>query len=167
MPLQGSGICRLRLQSRLDDWRQFGTGWVGLQAVERSPSLPSRFPDGRPQASSGSSSTTGGPCRKVERFFFFFRFGKSPTPDALHAAPRPHPGTGPQVDVTGPSPPDPLPTTGTCAGLISFKGSRRQSPWRRFYGAGFDGPRRFSRPPAGFDLRFSAPDRSALAHARC
>src|SRR5580693_9329631 len=34
---------------RLDDWRQFGTGLVGLQAVERSPSLLAFRMDDRKQ----------------------------------------------------------------------------------------------------------------------
>ena len=33
----------------LDDWRQFGTGLVGLQAVERSPSLLAFRMDDRKQ----------------------------------------------------------------------------------------------------------------------
>src|SRR5260370_22221970 len=35
--------------SELDDWRQFGTGLVGLQAVERSPSLLAFRMDDRKQ----------------------------------------------------------------------------------------------------------------------
>src|SRR3954465_1698358 len=35
--------------STLDDWRQFGTGLVGLQAVERSPSLLAFRMDDRKQ----------------------------------------------------------------------------------------------------------------------
>src|ERR1700748_3413933 len=35
--------------SDLDDWRQFGTGMVGLQAVERSPSLLAFRMDDRKQ----------------------------------------------------------------------------------------------------------------------
>ena len=35
--------------SDLDDWRQFGTGLVGLQAVERSPSLLAFRMDDRKQ----------------------------------------------------------------------------------------------------------------------
>jgi len=35
--------------SALDDWRQFGTGLVGLQAVERSPSLLAFRMDDRKQ----------------------------------------------------------------------------------------------------------------------
>jgi len=38
MPLQALGYAGFG-SSSLDDWRQFGTGLVGLQAVERSPSL--------------------------------------------------------------------------------------------------------------------------------
>src|SRR3954463_15690987 len=35
--------------SALDDWRQFGTGLVGLQAIERSPSLLAFRMDDRKQ----------------------------------------------------------------------------------------------------------------------
>src|ERR1700690_3425257 len=38
MPLQALGYVGFG-SSALDDWRQFGTGMVGLQAVERSSSL--------------------------------------------------------------------------------------------------------------------------------
>src|ERR1700682_51560 len=38
MPLQALGYAGFG-SSSLDDWRQFGTGLVGLQAVERSASL--------------------------------------------------------------------------------------------------------------------------------
>ena len=38
MPLQALGYAGFG-SAALDDWRQFGTGLVGLQAVERSSSL--------------------------------------------------------------------------------------------------------------------------------
>src|SRR5260370_36439572 len=56
--IAGSGRRTMRLRalgyagfgsSSLDDWRQFGTGLVGLQAVERSPSLLAFRMDDRKQ----------------------------------------------------------------------------------------------------------------------
>jgi 2,3-dihydroxybiphenyl 1,2-dioxygenase len=48
MPLQALGYAGFG-SSSLDDWRQFGTGLVGLQAVERSPSLLAFRMDDRKQ----------------------------------------------------------------------------------------------------------------------
>jgi 2,3-dihydroxybiphenyl 1,2-dioxygenase len=48
MTLQGLGYVGFG-SSALDDWRQFGTGLVGLQAVERSPSLLAFRMDDRKQ----------------------------------------------------------------------------------------------------------------------
>ena len=48
MPLQALGYAGFG-SSALDDWRQFGTGLVGLQAVERSPSLLAFRMDDRKQ----------------------------------------------------------------------------------------------------------------------
>jgi hypothetical protein len=48
MPLQALGYVGFG-SSALDDWRQFGTGLVGLQAVERSPSLLAFRMDDRKQ----------------------------------------------------------------------------------------------------------------------
>jgi 2,3-dihydroxybiphenyl 1,2-dioxygenase len=48
MPLQALGYAGFG-SSALDDWRQFGTGMVGLQAVERSPSLLAFRMDDRKQ----------------------------------------------------------------------------------------------------------------------
>src|ERR1700679_3177648 len=50
--------------SALDDWRQFGTGLVGLQAVERSPSLLAFRMDDRKQRIVVDRSMADG-----ERFF--------------------------------------------------------------------------------------------------
>ena len=49
----------------LDDWRQFGTGLVGLQAVERGP-FAAGVPDGRPQAAHRRSTAR---CADGARFF--------------------------------------------------------------------------------------------------
>src|ERR1700738_5172616 len=48
MPLQALGYAGFG-SSSLDDWPQFGTGLVGLQAVERSPSLLAFQMDDRKQ----------------------------------------------------------------------------------------------------------------------
>ena len=48
MPLQALGYVGFG-SAILDDWRQFGTGLVGLQAVERSPSLLAFRMDDRKQ----------------------------------------------------------------------------------------------------------------------
>jgi 2,3-dihydroxybiphenyl 1,2-dioxygenase len=48
MPLQALGYAGFG-SADLDDWRQFGTGLVGLQAVERSPSLLAFRMDDRKQ----------------------------------------------------------------------------------------------------------------------
>src|ERR1700742_1983804 len=48
MPLQALGYAGFG-SADLDDWRQFGTGLVGLQAVERSPSLLAFRMDDRSQ----------------------------------------------------------------------------------------------------------------------
>src|SRR5258705_12207045 len=48
MPLQALGYAGFG-SSALDDWRQFGTGLVGLQAVGRSPSLLAFRMDDRKQ----------------------------------------------------------------------------------------------------------------------
>jgi 2,3-dihydroxybiphenyl 1,2-dioxygenase len=48
MPLQALGYAGFG-SAALDDWRQFGTGLVGLQAVERSPSLLAFRMDDRKQ----------------------------------------------------------------------------------------------------------------------
>ena len=48
MPLQALGYVGFG-STALDDWRQFGTGLVGLQAVERSPSLLTFRMDDRKQ----------------------------------------------------------------------------------------------------------------------
>src|ERR1700694_3645470 len=48
MPLQALGYAGFG-STALDDWRQFGTGLVGLQAVEKSPSLLAFRMDDRKQ----------------------------------------------------------------------------------------------------------------------
>src|SRR5580704_9043996 len=48
MSFQGLGYAGFG-SAALDDWRQFGTGMVGLQAVERSPSLLAFRMDDRKQ----------------------------------------------------------------------------------------------------------------------
>ena len=63
MPLQALGYVGFG-SSALDDWRQFGTGLVGLQAVERSPSLLAFRMDDRKQRIVVDRSMPDG-----ERFF--------------------------------------------------------------------------------------------------
>ena len=63
MPLQALGYVGFG-SSALDDWRQFGTGLVGLQAVERSPSLLAFRMDDRKQRIVVDRSMADG-----ERFF--------------------------------------------------------------------------------------------------
>src|SRR5471030_158357 len=48
MPIQALGYAGFG-SAALEDWRQFGTGMVGLQAVERSPSLLAFRMDDRKQ----------------------------------------------------------------------------------------------------------------------
>src|SRR5450432_378857 len=48
MPIQALGYAGFG-SAALDDWRQFGTGLVGLQAVERGPSLLAFRMDDRKQ----------------------------------------------------------------------------------------------------------------------
>ena len=63
MPLQALGYVGFG-STALDDWRQFGTGLVGLQAVERSPSLLAFRMDDRKQRIVVDKSLPDG-----ERFF--------------------------------------------------------------------------------------------------
>jgi 2,3-dihydroxybiphenyl 1,2-dioxygenase len=63
MPLQALGYVGFG-SGALDDWRQFGTGLVGLQAVERSPSLLAFRMDDRKQRIVIDRSMADG-----ERFF--------------------------------------------------------------------------------------------------
>ena len=63
MPLQALGYVGFG-SSALDDWRQFGTGLVGLQAVERGPSLLAFRMDDRKQRIVVDRSMAEG-----ERFF--------------------------------------------------------------------------------------------------
>src|ERR1700688_313611 len=63
MPLQARGYAGFG-SAALDDWRQFGTGLVGLQAVERSPSLLAFRMDDRKQRIVVDRSMAEG-----ERFF--------------------------------------------------------------------------------------------------
>jgi len=60
----------------------------------------------------------------------------------------------------------PLPTTGHVRGLISFQGSRRQSPWKAFFLTG-RALRSMTTPfrPRPLDLRFPHRTASALGHA--
>ena len=60
MPLQGLGYIGFG-SSALDDWRQFGTGLVGLQAVERSASLLAFRMDDRKQRIVVDRSMARGP----------------------------------------------------------------------------------------------------------
>ncbi|THD46199.1 MAG: biphenyl 2,3-dioxygenase [Bradyrhizobium sp.] len=120
MPLQALGYVGFG-SAALDDWRQFGTGLVGLQAVERSPSLLAFRMDDRKQRIVVDKSLPDG-----ERFFGW----EVTDADALDAlAARLEQA---QIDVT--AEPQTLADNRRVRGLISFRdpaGNRLEA----FYGA--------------------------------
>jgi len=123
MPLQALGYVGFG-SAALDDWRQFGTGLVGLQAVERSPSLLAFRMDDRKQRIVVDRSMPEG-----ERFFGW-EVADADALDALAAGLELA-----EVDVT--SEPQTLADNRRVRGLISFRdpaGNRLEA----FYGAAID-----------------------------
>ena len=120
MPLQALGYVGFG-SAALDDWRQFGTGLVGLQAVERGPALLTFRMDDRKQRIVVDRSLPDG-----ERFFGW----EAADADALDAlAARLEQA---QIDVT--AEPRALADNRRVRGLISFRdpaGNRLEA----FYGA--------------------------------
>jgi 2,3-dihydroxybiphenyl 1,2-dioxygenase len=120
MPLQALGYVGFG-SAALDDWRQFGTGLVGLQAVERSPSLLTFRMDDRKQRIVVDKSLPDG-----ERFFGW-EVADADALDALAARLEQA-----QIDVT--AEPQTLADNRRVRGLISFRdpaGNRLEA----FYGA--------------------------------
>src|SRR5712671_2546844 len=123
MPLRALGYAGFG-SSSLDDWRQFGTGLVGLQAVERSPSLLAFRMDDRKQRIVIDRSLPDGAR------FFGWEVADAAALDQLAARLEKH-----QVKVV--SEPQALADARRVAGLISFEdpvGNRLEA----FYGAAID-----------------------------
>jgi 2,3-dihydroxybiphenyl 1,2-dioxygenase len=123
MALQGLGYVGFG-SADLDDWRQFGTGLVGLQAVERSPSLLAFRMDDRKQRIVIDCSMADG-----ERFFGW-EVVDAAALDALAARLEKH-----QVHVT--AEPQTLADNRRVGRMISFRdpaGNRLEA----FYGAEID-----------------------------
>ena len=123
MPLQALGYVGFG-SSDLDDWRQFGTGLVGLQAVERSPSLLAFRMDDRKQRIVIDRSMAEG-----ERFFGW-EVADAAALDELAARLE-----GAEIEVV--AEPRALADTRRVGGLISFRdpgGNRLEA----FYGAEID-----------------------------
>ena len=136
MPLQALGYVGFG-SAALDDWRQFGTGLVGLQAVERSPSLLAFRMDDRKQRIVVDRSMGEG-----ERFFGW-EVADAGALEALAARLE-----WARVDVT--AEPQTLADNRRVRGLISFRdpaGNRLEA----FYGAAIDDtPFRPGRSISGF-----------------
>jgi 2,3-dihydroxybiphenyl 1,2-dioxygenase len=123
MPLQALGYAGFG-SSSLDDWRQFGTGLVGLQAVERSSSLLAFRMDDRKQRIVIDRSLPEGAR------FFGWEVADAAALDALAARLE-----AAEVDVT--TEPQALADARRVRGLISFHdpaGNRLEA----FYGAEID-----------------------------
>jgi 2,3-dihydroxybiphenyl 1,2-dioxygenase len=123
MPLQALGYAGFGW-SDLDDWRQFGTGLVGLQAVERSASLLAFRMDDRKQRIVIDRAMPDGAR------FFGWEVADAADLDALAARLEKH-----QVHVT--AEPRTLADARRVGGLISFRdpaGNRLEA----FYGAEID-----------------------------
>ncbi len=123
MPLQALGYVGFG-SAALDDWRQFGTGLVGLQAVERSPSLLAFRMDDRKQRIVVDRSMPDG-----ERFFGW-EVADADALDALAARLE-------QARVGVTAEPQALADNRRVRGLISFRdpaGNRLEA----FYGAAID-----------------------------
>jgi 2,3-dihydroxybiphenyl 1,2-dioxygenase len=123
MPLQALGYAGFG-SSSLDDWRQFGTGLVGLQAVERGPSLLAFRMDDRKQRIVIDRSMPDGAR------FFGWEVTDAAALDALAARLEQA-----EVDVT--AEPQVLADSRRVRGLISFHdpaGNRLEA----FYGAEID-----------------------------
>jgi len=123
MPLQALGYVGFG-SAALDDWRQFGTGLVGLQAVERSPSLLAFRMDDRKQRIVVDRSMPEG-----ERFFGW-EVADAEALDALAARLE-------QAEVAVTAEPQILADNRRVRSLISFSdpaGNRLEA----FYGAAID-----------------------------
>jgi 2,3-dihydroxybiphenyl 1,2-dioxygenase len=123
MPVQALGYAGFG-SAALDDWRQFGTGLVGLQAVERSASLLAFRMDDRKQRLVIDRSMPEGTR------FFGWEVGDAADLDALAARLEKH-----QVHVV--AEPQTLADARRVGGLISFSdpaGNRLEA----FYGAEID-----------------------------
>jgi 2,3-dihydroxybiphenyl 1,2-dioxygenase len=123
MPLQALGYVGFG-SAALDDWRQFGTGLVGLQAVERSPSLLAFRMDDRKQRIVVDRSLAEG-----ERFFGW-EVANADALDALAARLE-------RAQVTVTAEPQTLADNRRVRSLISFRdpaGNRLEA----FYGAEID-----------------------------
>jgi 2,3-dihydroxybiphenyl 1,2-dioxygenase len=123
MPVQALGYAGFG-SADLDDWRQFGTGLVGLQAVERSPSLLAFRMDDRKQRIVIDRSLPEG------KRFFGWEVADAADLDALAARLE-------QAGVEVRAEPQTLADARHVAGLISFHdpaGNRLEA----FYGAGID-----------------------------
>jgi 2,3-dihydroxybiphenyl 1,2-dioxygenase len=123
MPLQALGYAGFG-SADLDDWRQFGTGLVGLQAVERSPSLLAFRMDDRKQRIVIDRSLPEGTR------FFGWEVADAAALEELAARLEKH-----QVDVV--AEPQTLADNRRVGGLISFRdpaGNRLEA----FYGAEID-----------------------------
>lgn len=123
MPLQALGYVGFG-STALDDWRQFGTSLVGLQAVERSPSLLAFRMDDRKQRIVVDRSMPDG------MRFFGWEVADADALDALAARLEQA-----RVDVT--AEPQTLADNRRVRGLISFRdpaGNRLEA----FYGAAID-----------------------------
>ena len=121
--LQGLGYAGFG-SAALEDWRQFGTGMVGLQAVERSPSLLAFRMDDRKQRIVIDRSMPEGTR------FFGWEVADAAALEALAARLEKH-----QVNVI--AEPQTLADTRRVGGLISFRdpaGNRLEA----FYGAEID-----------------------------
>src|ERR1700749_1627462 len=105
----------------LDGWRQFGTGLVGLQAVERSPWLLSFRMDDRKQRIVIDRAMPEGAR------FFGWELADAAALDQLAARPQ-----AAEIDVT--AEPQTLADTSRVRGLISFRDSARNR-LEAFYGA--------------------------------
>jgi 2,3-dihydroxybiphenyl 1,2-dioxygenase len=136
MALQALGYAGFG-SSALDDWRQFGTGLVGLEAVERSPSLLAFRMDDRKQRIVIDRSMPEGAR------FFGWEVADAPALDALAARLEKH-----QVNVI--AEPQTSADARRVARLISFRdpaGNRLEA----FYGAEIDdAPFRPGRSISGF-----------------
>ena len=123
MPLQALGYAGFG-SSSLDDWRQFGTGLVGLQAVERSPSLLAFRMDDRKQRIVIDRSMPEGAR------FFGWEVADAAVLDQLAARLEQA-----EVDVT--AEPQTLADVRRVRGLISFR-DPAGNPLEVFYGAEVD-----------------------------
>jgi 2,3-dihydroxybiphenyl 1,2-dioxygenase len=136
MPLQALGYVGFG-SADLDDWRQFGTGLVGLQAVEKSPSLLACRMDDRKQRIVIDRSLADGAR------FFGWEVADAVALEALAARLEEA-----EVDVT--AEPQALADARRVRGLISFRdpaGNRLEA----FYGAEIDDtPFRPGRSISGF-----------------